>query len=406
MATNSAPADPRGGDMDSDRSSVKPLFVKVRDLPCSDEHNYKVTELCRACEKAAGPQSMDGAQRIGGLWRLYPANMAARTSLLMSGIAIRGLQVSLLDTNPFLIKGGDGSEVKTTRVTISDIPLSYANSVIEETLVKLGCKLMSVLKYECDRDERGKLTRWRNGRRFAYIELPKEPLTREVKVGQFLAKLYHKKQRVADQRARSQCFNCFEWGHKGFQCTNATKCRLCLQPSHKQGDPKCGLLLDDQAAPSACEEGHQAATSTGVTQGSPQPDTATPPPASLAASHSSPAPLRPAPSPAQVDQPWGAVVTTCPEQEVSQGRSDQLTAALTTTPSRSSKNGKTKKDKKDKQKGILQMLSMKRSLSPGEAAEDKKAKRDEGSDDNMSQEGDTWSLYYPGSLPPHLTRTV
>ena len=204
MATNSAPVDPRGGDMDSDRSSVKPLFVKVRDLPCSDEHNYKVTELCRACEKAAGPQSMDGAQRIGGLWRLYPANMAARTSLLMSGIALRGLQVSLLDTNPFFIKGGDGSEVKTTRVSISDIPLSYANSVIEETLLKLGCKLMSVLKYECDRDERGKLTRWRNGRRFAYVELPKEPLTSEVKVGQFMAKIYHKEQRVAEQRTRTR----------------------------------------------------------------------------------------------------------------------------------------------------------------------------------------------------------
>ena len=53
------------------------------------------------------------------------------------------------------------------------------------------------------------------------------------------------------------------------------------------------------------------------------------------------------------------------------------------------------------------MLSMKRSLPPGEAAEDKEAKRDEeGSDDNMSQEGDTWSLHYPDPLPPHLTRTV
>ena len=336
MAADSAPVDPRGGDMDSDRSSVKPVFVKVRDLPCSDEHNYKVIKLCRAYEKAAGPQSMDGAQRIGGLWRLYPANMAGRTSLPMSGIALRGLQVSLLDTNPFLIKRGDGSEVKTTRVTMSDIPLGYANSVIEETLVKLGCKLMSVLKYECDWDERGKLTRWRNGRRFAYIELPKEPLTREVKVGQFMAKIYRKEQRATEQRARGQCFNCFEWGHKGFQCTNATKCCLCLQPGHKQGDPECGLMLDDQAAPSGPEEGHQAATSTGM-QGSPQPDAATPPPASLAASHSSPAPPRPAPSPAQADQPRVAVVTTCREQVI-QGRSDQLTAAMATTPSRSSKN--------------------------------------------------------------------
>ena len=53
-------------------------------------------------------------------------------------------------------------------------------------------------------------------------------------------------------------------------------------------------------------------------------------------------------------------------------------------------------------KSTLKMLSMKHSRSPGEAVVYIKAKWDEeGSDDSMIQEGDTWSMFYPGSL--HLT---
>ena len=112
--------------------------------------------------------------RIGGLWRLYPANREARVQLLMEGISLRRVHVTLLDTNPFLIVGNNGQEIPTTRVTVSDIPLSYNKADIEAALKKLGCQLVSPIRYECDRDN-GKLTRWKTGRRFLFMGVPKEP---------------------------------------------------------------------------------------------------------------------------------------------------------------------------------------------------------------------------------------
>ena len=233
---------PERGETGDSVSLVKPLFVKVRDLPQSPV-DYKTYELCRSCERVSGPQSMEGAQRIGGLWRLYPGNSQARLTLLLSGIELRGVHVALSDVNPFLL-GANGQEVDTTRLTVSDIPLSYSNKDIEDTLKRLGCILLSNLKYEHERDEKGKLTRWKTGRRFVYIETPAVPLQRDVKIGIFSAKLYHKEQR----NQVLVCYNCFEKGHLSRDCTNTMKCRACRQEGHKQGDRLCMFNL---AGPSA-----------------------------------------------------------------------------------------------------------------------------------------------------------
>ena len=63
---------------------------------------------------------------------------------------------------PFLL-GASGQEVESTRLTVIDIPLSYNNKDIEDTRKGLGCISLSNLKYEHDRDEKGKLTRWKTG---------------------------------------------------------------------------------------------------------------------------------------------------------------------------------------------------------------------------------------------------
>ena len=175
---------PERGKTGDSVSLVKPLFVKARDLPQSPV-DYKTYELCRSCESVSGPQSMEGAQRIGGLWRLYPGNSQARLTLLLSGIELRGVHVALSDVNRFLL-GASGQEVETSRLTVSDIPLSYSNKDIEDTFKRLGCILLSNLKYEHERDEKGKLTRWKTGRWFVYIETPAVPLQRDVKIGIFL----------------------------------------------------------------------------------------------------------------------------------------------------------------------------------------------------------------------------
>lgn len=143
----------------TETKSVKLVFIKFRDLPNSDNYEYSVTELCRACEHVTGAQSMVGSHRTSGLWRLYSNSLQARAQLLVSGIALCGVHVSLTDNNPFLVRGQNGMEVPTTCVIIGDVPLSFTNKEIEGALVKFGCVLMSPIKYELDRDENGKLTR-------------------------------------------------------------------------------------------------------------------------------------------------------------------------------------------------------------------------------------------------------
>ena len=127
----------RGQEATPDINLTKPVFDKARDL-LQEDNRYTVTGICWACEDVAGYKSMDGAQRIGGLWRLYPANREARVQLLLEGISLRRVHVTLLDTNPFLIVGNNGQEIPTIRVTVSDIPLSYNNADIEAVLNKIA----------------------------------------------------------------------------------------------------------------------------------------------------------------------------------------------------------------------------------------------------------------------------
>ena len=271
------------------------------------------------------------------------------------------------------------------------MPLSYTNNEIEEVLVKLGCQLLSAIKNECDRDTRGKLTHWRTGRRFVYISLPKEPLPREVKVGLFNAKLYHREQRAGLNKHHSQCWNCFETGHLSYECTNPTVCRTCKKPGHKQGDSTCDLVFESDlnSNPSSLEwptvgssieppatgrvanrevsqTGDQAAqqSETGSAEGSAD---------------------EPARSTACVDKPEG--VTT------------QAPAATPDKPAdskedSSSKAGKGKdkkaKNKQKKQLGILQMLSKKRPPSPEDSLEEKKLRKD-GESDNIEMSGNSES---------------
>ena len=60
----------RGQEATPDINLTKPVFVKARHLP-EEDNRYTVNKTCWACEDVAGYKSMDGAQRIGGLWRLY-----------------------------------------------------------------------------------------------------------------------------------------------------------------------------------------------------------------------------------------------------------------------------------------------------------------------------------------------
>ena len=88
-----------------------PVFIPCRNLPDNTENGfqYTVRELCAAAEKTSGYNSVIGAQKIGGLWRIYPKSADSRAMLLLKGIEIQYLTVNPFDKNPYIVKTPDSS---------------------------------------------------------------------------------------------------------------------------------------------------------------------------------------------------------------------------------------------------------------------------------------------------------
>ena len=101
---------------------------------------------------------------------------------------------------------------------------------------KLGVQLRSNLFDERGRDDHGKLTRWKTGRRFVFIAVPSQPLPKEVPIGPFRGTLYHKEQKTV-----TTCTNCLQKSHNSSACTAPVKCRACYQDGHKAGAEECQL---------------------------------------------------------------------------------------------------------------------------------------------------------------------
>ncbi len=158
----------------------------------ADEFSKKLSgvEVCEACEVIAGDGSMEGCQKLGGLWRLYPKTVTARNILLVKGIVLRGMSISVMDRNPYLLN--QQAEGPTVKITIGNCPHSIANSEIEKSLRKIdGLNLMSKIFDQNYRRDNGELTTWKSGRRFAYVSKPSSPLPPTFEVGSWSATLYH-----------------------------------------------------------------------------------------------------------------------------------------------------------------------------------------------------------------------
>ena len=179
--------------------------------------------------------TVEGAQRIGGLWRIYLTDQNTRVQALCTGINIRGIQINLKDKNPYLVAGHD--EVESTRLYIRNVPLSYDNDAIENSIKSLGVQMLGSLKYVRARTPAGKLTNFKTGDRFVDIIVPSEPLPKKKSMGLFTASLYHKEQKQS--ATEIECGNCKQSGHVRRDCKNEPVCYDCLKPGHKKGSPLC-----------------------------------------------------------------------------------------------------------------------------------------------------------------------
>ena len=164
---------------------IEPLFFINGDVD-QNEKFLTTLDVCYAVRDVVGSESyIDGAQKIGGVWRIYMLDAVARAQVLATGISLRDTQVTIYDRNPFLtphLRLGQ-EDLETTRLYVRNIPLSYDNEVISGYLKDMNVEMLGNLKYCRARTPEGKLTNFKTGDRFVEIVVPDEPLPKKKEMG-------------------------------------------------------------------------------------------------------------------------------------------------------------------------------------------------------------------------------
>ena len=182
-------------------------------------------DVCKSATRVIGNHVV-GAQKIRNLWRVYTKSRDVRANLLIKGLSLRTKQLVLYDKNPYIHNIRDvNNQKKYTRITIRDIPLSYANDEIKNFLKDTFPSLVvsKQLQNSCERNPTGGLTEYLNGDRFLEVEEDSidQPLSRNVVIGRWKARIFHYGQ-------------------------NVTKCRICGLNGHKAGTPECAATTENK----------------------------------------------------------------------------------------------------------------------------------------------------------------
>ena len=178
------------------------MFVKLDDI-VDNSTDYKQfpngLDLIYAIEDVCGRGKIEGAQRIGKLFRIYVKCEKARDQLSTEGFTFKGRHVSFHTRNPFTVN----EEPDTVKIIIGGVPLSVANSEFEKALIDLNVDLVSEMKFENYRDRDGKWTAYKTGRRFVYCKKPKLNLKPFIKIGLWSGSLYYREQVRPNTRPRN-----------------------------------------------------------------------------------------------------------------------------------------------------------------------------------------------------------
>ena len=85
-----------------------PVFVQNNSLPAFDKKDFSTAEICSYAEKTTGFNSIIGAQKI--------RDKGGRQKLLIQGMTVRGVQVTVKDKKPYLVRSLDGKEEETPAI--------------------------------------------------------------------------------------------------------------------------------------------------------------------------------------------------------------------------------------------------------------------------------------------------
>ncbi|XP_069122185.1 uncharacterized protein [Argopecten irradians] len=162
-ATNDTPNTAEG------YGSAKPIFLMEKDIFGLIQPQKKDwlthQELYKAIGEKVEANHVCGLQRTGKMRRIYVDNMADRTKLLTTGIVIRKKMVQLISTNP---RRPDNNHEYTSRVRVSNVPLSADDGEIKRALTLLNCNIKSMYREKLRIDNQ--LTNCDTGNRIVITE--------------------------------------------------------------------------------------------------------------------------------------------------------------------------------------------------------------------------------------------
>ena len=161
-------------------------FLINREVRQSVDDPIRGLEIGLAIEELCGDGSCTAVQRWMGSWRLYTKNRTARNKIVLSGLTIRGAIVTPHLKNPLTI------EQNSVKVIFGKVPFSVAGSAFASAIKAAGATALSEVKDEQYRDNQGKLSSIKTGRRFIYIASPSNPLPDIIDVAGFKATIFYK----------------------------------------------------------------------------------------------------------------------------------------------------------------------------------------------------------------------
>ena len=197
---------------------VLPVFIRQEDIP--SKYQKDGLEICLAVASVVGNSTVvDGAQLKmypggKGLWRIYITAEEARAKLLSEGLSLGPSSVTLYSQNPFAT-GNFDPDKKSTRVCVKELPNSVSVECVKDMLKNLGLKGQVDLKQSYYRFKDGKLSTFKTGDWFFYVEeevLNKAPLPRVATCGPFTCKIFHDGQPT--NPGKNECAACRKTGHK------------------------------------------------------------------------------------------------------------------------------------------------------------------------------------------------
>ena len=144
------------------KSNIPAVFIMPQSLP-SDFIDGKLNgqEIKRAVETALhldeDNTEIECVQRCNGVFKIFFSNHMERRKLLISGVAIRGVHITVYGENPLSIDGQDA-----VRLRISNIDYLTSDIDVINAIKNQGITIVSDLMYESYRyDIYGRFTKKR-----------------------------------------------------------------------------------------------------------------------------------------------------------------------------------------------------------------------------------------------------